>query len=83
MSASVSSLDPGDRVTRGRTVLTTRPVYARLPCFVRRNVAVNKLTAPIPMMMFPMTASIPDPRLLLETTRIAPPMFPPDQRAGK
>src|SRR5262245_10622192 len=57
-SASVSSLVEGGRATRGKTVLTTRPVYVRLRGLVSRNVAVNRLTTPSPAITFPMTASI-------------------------
>jgi len=60
MSESVSSSEPGGRTTRGKTVLTTRRVYARLVGFVRRNVAVNSPTHPRPAMTFPMTASMYD-----------------------
>jgi len=43
---------------RGRTVLTTRGFYARLPGFDSRNVAVNNPNTPSPASTFPMTAII-------------------------
>lgn len=74
MSLSVSSSTPGGRTTRGRTVLTTSRVYARLVGFVRRNVAVNSPTQPSPAMTLPMTASMYD--LLLPGTRWGIRLFP-------
>jgi hypothetical protein len=43
---------------RGRTVLTTRGFYDRLPGFDSRNVAVNNPKTPSPAITFPITAII-------------------------
>ena len=65
------------RPTLGKTVVTTPPVSAALRGFVRRNVAVNKLTTPSPAITLPMMAIMASCTSSREETRPGERQFSP------